>query len=240
MRVMMGGQTASAPIDVINDTLPWHALYYTGGPEFVALGYTNGVDVTNFPDEIGTVNMSSMLTDWPTFVASDADFGGEPSIDFNGGQAIRTTTTGITGPSTVILIGKYKSTSSPSTTAYLCDHDTSGGRFIFFITSSTGFRFSSTTTQVLAGGTKDTNPHCWVGYGNDNSSEWVIDGTSVATGDTDAIDWGGVRLGTNFNNSFFAECRIVLYGVMAGEATVDAGYANFNQWVEDTYGLTIA
>ncbi len=77
---LIGRFGAPAAFNPVTD-IAWAHLYYTGGPNFVALGLSNGATMgsTNWPDEIAA-HAADLTGGGGTYQSANAAFNSKPSV----------------------------------------------------------------------------------------------------------------------------------------------------------------
>lgn len=239
MQLLAARKAAAAGFDPVAD-IGWDHVYWADGPEFAALGLADGANVTSWPDEVGTSNLAPVSTA-PTFTASWTAGNNAPAV--TGSDSSLRHIRGAFGaskanPLSVVIVGVMTAVNSFPT---LFDNSTGAAAAIY--------KSSVTTTNMQAGATlsatstADTNPHLHVAYFNSTSSVLERDGTSLASGSTGTLSMAGITLfaqrGTADNSTRNAG-PIAFAGIYSGDVRGDGGWADFESWVTDTYGITIA
>lgn len=163
---------------------------------------TNGQDIQTLLKKSGTGggNMAALSsTQRPTYVASDAAYGGRPVMQFTGTDADGLETTVAIGgaqPFTIFLIGEI---SDLATNRTLFDDPGGGSVSALFglAGGGTSYRINNGTPQTSAGGSGSTVPSIYCEVGNGASSLLYRGGGSPlisANGGANYFD-GGIRLG---------------------------------------------
>ena len=215
----------------------WTHAHWAEGPEFLALGLSNGAAVSNWPDEIGTADLvQATETKQPAYAATGGA-NSKPAIDPDGGDWLRVTyTPSIAQPVTVVVVGAM----STSASGELIDGAVEDTGYINYI-SSGGGTFRMYAGAYITGPTGNTSPHLFMAYYNGASSVLGVDG-SETSGNAGTAARNGVTVfgrgapGNNENQSNPAS----FVGVFTGDVRTDPKWAQFKAWVTSHYGITVA
>lgn len=199
-------------------------IYRANGPEFLALGIADGGAVTAWPDELLGIDMT--LTG-STLDANDTKLNNEPSIFINGNGDQNSAMAAAQG--SIIVVAWH-----PAASQNRWHDNHTGGRWIMGIYSGTWqFYFGSSAGQSVSA---DTDAHLFT-YVEDGSSDVMeVDGTVIYG----PSDYGSQRVSQINIVDDGDGVHIAFLATHAGDPRGDADWADFEQWVEDTYGITIA
>lgn len=215
--------------DPVND-VGWYRAYWAEGDDFDAEGYSDGNDVTVWPDEISTDDMDDTTNSVPPSYDADG-MNGHPSIHFDGTEELEeTTATALTQPYSVVFIAQH------ATGSVSGDEDV-----VRAASSVVRADNAATDTWQLQGGGGSIGSTALgsgivlvVAYFNGGSSAIEVNGTED-TGSTGTNSWANTEVGRQEYNGDLA-----FVATYDGDARDDANWADFEQWVEDHYGITIA
>lgn len=211
----------------------WSHAYWAEGPEFVALGLSDGGAVGTWPDEIGTADLLQATgASRPAYRTSSSPLNNRPVIDSDGNDSVGPTTiTTITQPFSVVVVARGASDGSVLGTVH-------GDVGWFFY--GLGGVWAVHTGATLSGGTRDANPHLFRFYANGAASKIVVDETVVATGAAGSNAATDIQLFRIPAAGFNSAADMALAGFSSGDVTTDAGWTNFKAWVTSHYGITVA
>lgn len=209
-------------------SLPWDHAYDVRGPRFRALGLADGADITTWPDEVGSNDLTSL--DATTVATFDAGWKGRGAAQFTGVAARLGRlewTEGTQSPWSIAVLAEMDSTAS---TSYLIDGSYSNRRTLMSNYPDPavwrGYAGGNLLSTVAADTT--THLHCLTSRGNSTGRYWVDD---VATdGDPSNHLSRGLIVGGAYNASAGAlPGRISAVGVYFGDIEADLG-SEFLQW----------
>lgn len=208
--------------------LPWAHLYWTEGPEFIALGLADGASVSPWPDEISSENLTqSDATRRPVYVASDATMNGKPVLRFDGTDDNLSDLYGasVAAPYEVVCVARFRARSNdywyslgPSGTgAELLESNPS--------TWNTGFG---------TGGTTNTTQHFTRAVYDPSGTALYVDEVLTISGAGTSNDLDGVRIARSSVGGA-AQLDIVLWGVTSELLTADERAA-LHAYFQASYG----
>ena len=217
----------------------WHSLFWAEGPDFVAQGYANGANVTNWPNETTEQNASnSTFSPSPTYVASEAAFNGQPAVDFTGG--LKKTAAFTANPTYPLSIVCVVLTDAPATRQLAFDGLNAGSRNNFeYYTTKYGIYAGSADT---VGSTTATTDPLFVRCLFDGSTgadklyinESLEVNSNVGSNKIAGISLGGSDLIGGLNG------RMALVGLYQGDISGDGSWSALKTWVTAHYGITLA
>ena len=222
--------SAFNPITGIN----WAHAYWVGGTEFIAKGYSDGGAVSNWPDEIGTDDLTEG-TDQPVYRATDASFDSQPIVEFNGTNDRLHTNFSTISASSIVMVGRCRSFQNND---HLWSNNPNKRNIIYMPSGGNWNIYAGSAGD--SGTARDTSPHLFTGVYNLPNEVMELDGTELIEGayGTETID--GLLLGENAGGTRWTPLDCPFIGVYDGDVRADGGFADFEQWVEDTYNITIA
>lgn len=212
----------------------WAELFWAEGDDFTALGYGNGDNVTAWPSETSAINANTMVAGYPTFASSVADLNGQPAVEGVGGEGLTAGAYGpLTQPFSVVAVAV------PSLQNLVSKTLVSSGTGAFDNTimergPRTYARMGSTliSSAVLAVGTA----YLATVYFNGASSVYEYSGTGT-TGNPGSNSLSAIYL---LNGVAGYRGSVALVGIYDGDVRSDGAWADFESWVSDHYGITIA
>lgn len=226
------------PVDMVG----WDHAYWVEGDAFVALGLIDGNNVTDWPDEVGTLDLSdpTPAAAGPKYRSAHSSFNSQPCVDFIAGYGLLKGTTGGSSsqPLSVVAISRMNTT---GTNDFVVDGVDAASRIGFIERGTNGWDLFAGNTVRYDPGTSDTNIHLWAGYVNGASSALEFDGT-VTSGNAGSNVFKGLCIGGGYDDiSFKLNGEVSFVGVyLGGDVRSDGGWADFENWVETTYGITVA
>lgn len=210
-------------------SIPWATAFWASGPDFLALGASDGSTLQTWPDEVASLDATNAASiRWPTYRASVAALNNRPALEFITDDTLATASfTSLGQPNTVAVIAKAASTSgSPD----IVDGSASA-RHQIGVRSGSWEAFAG---SVLSGGTADTSGHLFIATYNGGSSSLQVDGsTSSGAAGAQAIDriaLGGDIAGTEFFNG-----HIGFYGLIHRALTTQEK-ADMRAFAQSFYG----
>jgi hypothetical protein len=222
----------------------WARAYWTGGPEFLALGLTDGAAVSTWPDEISTGDLVQATgTKQPAYRTTGGP-NSKPCIDFDGvSDSMAATITSITQPASVVILFTFDTNPQSGTSQrvigsanWLLDNaDPPTGKLRIFA----GTVDTSDNVVFATGAT-----HLVTGYYNGVTSVVDFDGALILSGagwspSTNAIN--SFTLGADPTGvSLFADIDVMFIGLYSGNVRLHAQWTGFKSWVASFYGLAIA
>ena len=216
--------------------ITWHSLFWTEGTAFQALGYTEGDDVDDWPNETGEADAAETSGSAVSFDESNPSFNGQPVIDLAGGRRYGTAnfTSAPTYPISLVAIGNTGGTGGRP---FMDGNDCSNRAFV---AQSSGAQWQIHAGTTQAGGTSDQNPHLFVATfdGSTGNDTLTVDGTTVIDADAGSQTIDGFRLGANCNEGSSSSGAWALFGIYEGDITADPNYDEFVAWVSRHYGVS--
>lgn len=223
-------------------SINWHSVGWTEGPEFEALGYTDGAAVTNWPNEVVAERDLATVNSTVTYVASSAGMGGNPSVSLGtataGLKMSSAFVSALTYPASIVIIGRR------TTGTFICEGLSSGLRNGIYVQSGTHWRiFAGSTERQEATATADTLKHLWVGTfdGSTGNDTLTIDGSLRVNADAGSNQITGLTLGNRYD--FFtsgSQGEYCFWAIYSGDVQSDPLWPAFEAWAASHYGLTIA
>lgn len=216
-------------------TVGWAHAYWAEGPEFVALGLSNGAAVTTWPDEIGTADLSQATsTKQPAYQAT-AGAGGQPAVKADGGDVLHSATiTTITQPFTLVCILTGEDNDSVPIAG-----DDGSLRFLY----GAGTRWAIYFGNYLQSATTADfgSAHLMVVLASGGSSQIEKDGTALVTGNAGTGTATSVTLFGGGNTPVNPSVAALSFGaIYSGDARTDPKWTQFKAWVTSHYGITVA
>lgn len=176
----------------------------------------------------------------PTYDASNAAFGGQPSVNFDGtDDVLAMDPADIAQPFWLVAVAKSDAATSQGIIGI--------GANIFSrlgITSASGGLWALSAGTGTSGGASDTDPHLFLGKLSGASSDVAVDGSAIYTADAGTGSLTLLSLGagnsstTVFGN--FLNGDIAYAAVFTSDPTAQPEWADFVDYCENTVGLTIA
>lgn len=217
-------------------TIGWAHAYWAEGPEFVALGLSNGAAVGTWPDEIGTLDATQgTAASKPTYSATGGP-NSRPTLTFDGGDVLRTIGVGAHAlPVSLVLIWKWSGSGHTRCVTLSSSNIQFGGG----ITGDNQFElFAGTGLKTVSA--RDTNHHLHVGVVNGSSSVLEMDGIATSGNAGSAAPNSGDVFAIGSDNGFtFLTGQIAFFGYAYGDVRTDPKWAAFKAWVTSHYGITV-
>lgn len=229
MRRAASGLVGFSPLQV-----GWAHAYWAEGPEFVALGLSNGAAVSTWPDEIGTADLTQATsTKQPAYQAT-AGAGSQPAVKADGGDVLHSATiTTITQPFTLVCVLTGEDNDSVPIAA-----DDGSLRFLYGVGTRWAIYFgnylqSATTADFGAA-------HLMVAFASGSNSQIEKDGTALVTGNAGTGTATSVTLFGGGNTPVNPSVAALSFGaIYSGDARTDPKWAQFKAWVTSHYGITV-
>jgi hypothetical protein len=238
-RKLLAASGAAGPFNP-ETSITWHSLFWAEGTDFVAQGYSDTDSVTTWPNETGEQDAAE-ATNPPTYDAVNTEFNNQPVVDFDGTNDTLATAAFSSGPSyasgvSFVVIGR---TENPEVGAFFEGNTVNNALF-----DSTGerdleqYRIQAGAAITSAVTTVNTSAHLHVVFfdGSTGSDTLTTDGTSLISG---AAGSGQATL-IKMSASAKLSGQIAFLGIYEGDITANGSWANFETWVTDHYGITIA
>ncbi len=214
-------------------TVGWTHAYWAEGPEFVALGLSNGGAVGTFPDEIGTADLTQGTgSAQPAFQSSVAALGNRATVKSDGADWVGPTTiTIISQPFSVVVV------ESGATAGSLLVSTAGDLGWCFYMSGGVWLANAGST---ISGGSADSGAHMLRFYANSASSKLAEDETVVVTGNAGTYGAGPIQLFRIPAPGFNSAAHLAFVGIYAGDVATDAKWTQFKAWVTSHYGITVA
>lgn len=222
MAAAAGGTPEYDPISAFN----WQYLYWTEGPAYTALGYTNASALTSgWPDEMGNADMTS-AAGTPTHYDVGVNLNNKPYVDLNGSDRMDQSGYSAHNTYSIVWIGYLPSTS----TNRWQDNMIGGGRVIPMVPYSGNQQiyFGGSAGQTL--GFSGAGAYANVAVNNGSSDRGYENGTLLYSGNFGTDQVNGLR--------WYGIVSLSFYGVWTGGNIVDeAGWSDFQAWSLEHYGV---
>lgn len=230
-----GNSSGGAPANPFTELgITWNHGYWTSGPEFQALGLSDGAAVGTWPDEVSTKDATQgTAINKPTFLAVDTNIGSRPSVQFglSGGThwlASAAFASALTQPNEIVVIAYIRAAA--------------GGWFDGSANSSNqriwrnNPDYSLYAGTVISGTTVTTGKKYMRAIFNGASSRLWLSETSVlgpANAGSGSLD--GVTIGAFRDGGGPSQANIVFVGVKNGALT-SQNRIDLNAWSQSVYG----
>lgn len=234
--LMSGG--GAPPFDPVTSGMFAH-LYWAEGPEFVALGLSNGNAVTTWPDEVGTADLGSGggCTYASAFTDGVTGKGPFPAVDFNSGIAGPSSFTSIGPTHSVVLI---VAPSNVSGSKYVIDGKDSSHRRLIRVVSSNWEQYAGTSAASATAAT--TGLHVFTSVIVSGTSDVLrLDGSNINTASAGDHAMTGLTLGGAYDATagVFTPGKYLFAGVYDGDVRSSGSWTDFVAWVSTHYTLTV-
>jgi hypothetical protein len=227
-----GTQAAGGAFNPLTD-VAWDHAYWAEGPEYVALGYGNGVESVNWPDEIGTADLPRGGGGTGALYSATGGANSKPALNFATSRWHQTGVLSWAAPWSWVVIGKHGGTNS---TRIISGQHANPSFSQIYRDGSGNFGFYM--NGEVADGAADTNNHMFLAYCPASGSRVLgVDGAE-SSGGTSGLTL--TVLNTSGGNAEYGNCVLSFVGVKLADVRSDSGWAGFNSWCESYYGLTIA
>jgi hypothetical protein len=206
----------------------WHSLFWAEGTDMTALAYADAASVTTWPNETGGTDGTGTSA---TYSASAIN--GQPAVSFATGSSVNWGNQTVAQPYTVVAIVRNDEatvTQDRSVASFGVGPDMK-----LWIDFSKGWGLYGGAVQYSLA--YDTNPALVVGHLDGASSFLAVDGTNIVTANLGTKDASNspANIGENWDGD------IAFVGIYeGGDITADASWPDFETWVSDHYGITIA
>lgn len=221
---------AFSPLDIA-----WHTAFWAEGPNFVALGLTDGTAVSSWPDESGNGRSATQATatSQPLYRATGVGLNSKPAVDFDGTDDwLRTAAFAVelSQPNTLVVVAIRDTGTDPN----FVDGLTDAKRNQLGVRSGS---FEMYAGAVVNGPASDTIAHVFIAEYNGASSKFKVDGTET-TGNAGAAPIDGITLGSHYSGggTELLDGRIAFVGLYDGILTDDEKQ-NLTFWAEEHYGI---
>lgn len=235
-----GSGVASGPFDPIT-AIGWLHAYWTEGPEFQALALADAAAVTNWPDEVSTLDLANASSSM-VFDAVNSTFNGKPTLRAAGGAngtQLSATAGGTTAvPFSVVMVAKVDS--GAGTNAHLIDSPTSSPRY-FIQPSTNTWRYGNTSTIDGALYTLEAaaDLHLHV-VRFSATSRHDVDGINYALrGSSGTSGFNGISLLCRYATNGMITGDVAFLGVYAGDIFADPDFDAFEAALAEHYNITI-
>lgn len=210
----------------------WLEFFWAEGSNFASLGYDDGDSVNEWPSEVSALTSSGVSGTAPVYTASVAALGGNPAVTFAGaGGPITDSFSDLSQDYSLVVL------SLPSTVNFIAKSVLGDGTMEAdrrLIEYSTQFTLGAGRFLASDGGSISAGvPYLGVGYFNGASSALEFNG-EAKTGNAGTADLTELWIGTAYRGS------LPFVGVKGGDVRDDPGWTEFESWVEDHYGVSIA
>lgn len=238
-----GSGVASGPatFDPVS-ALGWLHAYWTEGDAFQALALADAGSVTDWPDEIGSLDATNGSST-ATFDAENATFNGKPTIHFPGGSTnskLQTAEESLTaGPWSVVVVAKVDS--GQSTSAHILDGVSDGTPRFYVQPSTSDWRVGNVTSATgplyTAKPVTDLHLHA-VRFGP--VVRYDIDGdTGLAQASYTPAGFGGLTVMSRYTSTGQIVGDIAFIGIYAGDVFADPDWPAFEAALAAHYGITV-
>lgn len=202
-------------------SIPWVHAYSADGPEFVALGLSNGASVTNMPDEAGSDDLTNNSN--VTYTAADSGLNNKPTVvisntNFANRLQKLTLGTAVTAPFSVAMVARW---SSIGASWFFDGGNSNSTRNQLGFSNTPQYRiFSDGTTfeQSVDGGTPSTTaPHLMIAEFASAAHKVIVDGTQVISGNAGTLisNCVGITIGNDYSlNTHDATLKVPFVGVI--------------------------
>jgi hypothetical protein len=213
----------------------WTHAYWAEGPEFVALGLSDGGAVSTWPDEVGTLDaLQATTAKKPSYSAAGGP-NSTPTATFDGGDGVLTGTHSQAQTWSIVTIVK---TTAPGGIYYFLG---SPSPLVTLTMNNSGTPYGFYAGAPGPGvGTVNTSWHLMRCKGAGASSVTELDGTP-ATGNAGSASLGNIGIGSyDGAGGVGLVGSICFVGIANGDVTTDPKWASFKAWVTSHYGITVA
>lgn len=225
---------AASSFDPIAD-VGWAHAYWAEGSEFAALSYSADAEVTSWPDEVGTIDLSSAAGKYPLYRAT----GGPNSKPGVQGDAVDDYLTGtygaaLTGTWTRVVIAVEKVSGNQR----FADNGTTGS-VAALDAQATNYLASAGTNRT--GGVPVNNTARLLVMRSGVSPYLAVDNASAITLTIGNGDLAGITLLNARTLATRPGNHIISFAAdYDGDAAADGGWADFLSWVTEHYGITLS
>jgi hypothetical protein len=222
----------------------WHAVYWAEN-----LAVANGAEVTTWPDDIGSEDLTGASPNVPVMDTAHASFNNKKVLEFDASVTQKLEILAAThgdGPQSqpfaIVTVAKFDDvTSGTSTGRTLHDGGGASNRAEMRARSTTFWSLNAGTVVNIAA--NDLDPNLFVAKFNGASSALIISGTLAGPGNAGAHQYDGLTIGYAIGAATSAhrfDGQIAFVGVYYGDPESDPGWADFEAWVTSFYGIPIA
>ena len=224
------------------ESIGWHSLFWAEGSEMAAEGYSDTDDVGTWPNEGGDNNATQATAGrLPTFTTLGIN--GHPSVTFNGARQNIRVASFASAPTYPITIVSVFRAGSDSGNTFLFDGVTGSTR-------NANFKNGASFT-IFAGSSRSspgvlTNGSDYIGLasfdGGGGGDTLTLNGTELSSSDAGSSQLTGLSIGIDNSSANGAawDSHIALIGIYEGDFTADPEFSDFETWVTDHYGISIA
>jgi hypothetical protein len=223
-----------APPSAFPFDLEFDHLWFVEGPEFVAQGYVTTDPVTNWPDEVGTLDFTSIVSvAQPQYSTTRGNLNGHPSVAFVTQASLRTGVPPVafTPPYSIVVLGYLNDSSG-----YILDGRDATPRLVVGAIAGQ-YNLIAALAGTYAAGKKGF--YVIVKSGADVGS---VNGSVIMTASVHDTAFDGLTLGAAYDfgtSSRVTDTDVGLIGVYDGDITADPNWAAFQAWASSKYGITL-
>jgi hypothetical protein len=218
-------------------SIAWDHAYWTGGPNFLALGLANNAQVSPWPDEAAAAaNLAqATATKRPLFIAANAAFNNHGTIRFDGADdELHVDFTDMALPyETYVVLKKIDDTSTGGNNVVFDSYP--GGSTRFYAPGN----WDMFGGNIIAGSvsTGDNALHTWrhTWVAGPGQSTQFKDEVQNAIGNAAPAAMQGLILGCRVNLDRFGHFDFAFFGIKSGTLSVD-DRTNLHAWAQATYG----
>lgn len=252
-KLLSAGGTAE--FDVVNE-VPWHSLYWAGGPLMLALGLSDNANVSTIPDEMGTaaddldaVHTPSSACDWRssgTYTSNPCwEFNGATNIAFESGPWSKGDILDADTSYSIIVIGASAEFTDTTYNNWYSSPDSSYGVTLRTRQSTDYWRFSAGSSYSTYSGwpTVEDTSHVVATHVRTTASSFdhtQVDGANVIVNHDDGSSaMSELRLGSGYSGAYPFQGELCLWGVLEGDIFSDfdgTWFPAFDDWVFETFG----
>ena len=229
--------------DIEND-IAWDYLYWASGSEFQALGLSDGGEVTSWPDEVGSADLSGGGVQYRASVAA---LNSKPAVQGDGTvNTLEASSLTLTYPFTVIAVmtkptGNFKN--------WMAMEDAGSAHIQCLYSTNTGVGwyggdFPGGGTDNAASGNFDSEVLVEFDFYGDGTTPNVINVNNADTGSSTDNAGGSPDQLHLFANEVagndFDQGHIAFFGIKANGVLSASDKGSIRTWASDFYGLTIS
>lgn len=221
MKLLAAAHGAFSPLDI-----PWVDVYWTEGPNFLALGLTEGNSVPTWPTETGTgADLSAGVYTQCVLDAEVPEFNNRPSVKAVGVNLMTVAATSLSQPWTVVVVGRRVG-GNTSANFIGSSTDAAGGAGL----SRTAFAAGTTLVHTTFEG-----PGYMEALANGASSEIYINGVLDTTGDAGTLAVARRQMFARAGAPTSPLTGDILFGAYLDRALTTQERADFDAWVTEHY-----
>lgn len=225
-------------------TVGWTHAYWAEGPEFAALGLSDGAAVGTWPDEIGTADLTQATAGLRPTYRTAGTINSVPAVRGDGTQYYRDTASmTMAQPHSTVIVTRL--TSVAGTWATIIDGKTGSNRaWVAVRTGGTlGWNLFAGGGNPTAGTPAANTSYLLMALLSGASSVLDINGTQVVAGNPGTHQRGGVSLfnsSADLGQAAAVSADIAFVGLFSGDARTDPKWSDFKAWVSSHYSITVA